>query len=205
MRTKILLSALFSIAIFGSTSCSKEDTTEPQATPPTETYINAISKTTWHYFSFSQNKVVGTGQESATDNAAWAARKDWDMAINRYLIRTNSGAASSSAAQGGVFTSQAATDFNSIATLPTEAAFATDQAVTSEGMTGATTTVKSQATVIVFKTNEDGSSIMPPVYLRAPVYIFRTADGENHYKVQFTQYQDQNKVTGHVKFYSAKI
>ena len=72
-------------------------------------------------------------------------------------------------------------------------------------MGGKTTMVKSNATVILFKKNNDGSMIMPPVYLQAPVYIFRTADGKDYYKLQFTQYQNENKVTGHVKFYSAKI
>ena len=43
------------------------------------------------------------------------------------------------------------------------------------------------------------------VYLKAPVYVFRTADGGSAYKVEFTQYQNEDKVTGHVKFRFAKI
>ena len=53
--------------------------------------------------------------------------------------------------------------------------------------------------------NEDGSLVMPPVYLKAPVYIFRTADGARCFKVEFTQYQDEDKVSGHVKFNYAQI
>lgn len=206
MRLKTILPALFSIAILGFTSCSKDNSVEQ---PPAETkqvYIDATSKTTWHYFSLSQNKVVGTGEEHATDNATWSARQDWDIAVNRYTVRTNSGASSSIKAEGGVHTLPATTSFSSVATLPSGAAFVADKPITSEGMGGATTTVvKSEASVILFKTNADGSMIMPPVYLQAPVYIFRTAHGTDHYKVQFTQYQNENKVTGHVKFYSAKI
>lgn len=205
MRTKIFLSALFSMVILGFSSCSKDDSTEQPPVESKEAYINATSKTTWHYFSLAENKVVGTGEENATDNAAWAARKDWDVAVNRYLVRTNSGAATSVSAQGGVYTFGASTTFNSVTVIPDGATFAADKAVTSEGMGGSTTVVQSVAAVILFKKNEDGSTIMPPVYLQAPVYIFRTADGTEHYKVQFTQYQDENKVTGHVKFYSAKI
>lgn len=205
MRTKIFLSALFSMVILGFSSCSKDDSTEQPPVESKEAYINATSKTTWHYFSLAENKVVGTGEENATDNAAWAARKDWDVAVNRYLVRTNSGAATSVSAQGGVYTFGASTTFNSVTAIPDGATFAADKAVTSEGMGGSTTVVQSVAAVILFKKNEDGSTIMPPVYLQAPVYIFRTADGTEHYKVQFTQYQDENKVTGHVKFYSAKI
>lgn len=206
MRTKISLSALFAVAILGLTSCSNDNSTELPPVETKEAYINATSKTTWYYFSLAENKVIGTGEENTTDNATWAARKDWDVAVNRYLIRTNSGAATSASAQGGVYTFGASTTFNSVTTVPAGASFVTDKAISSEGMGGATTTtVKSEATVIVFKTNEDGSMIMPPVYLQAPVYIFRTANGKENYKIQFTQYQDENKVTGHVKFYSAKI
>lgn len=205
MRTKIFLSALSLMVILGFSSCSKDDSTELPSAETKEAYINATSKTTWHYFSLAENKVVGTGEENTTDNAAWAARKDWDVAVNRYLVRTNSGAATSVSAQGGVYTFEASTTFNSVTAIPDGATFAADKAVTSEGMGGSTTVVQSVAAVILFKKNEDGSTIMPPVYLQAPVYIFRTADGTEHYKVQFTQYQDENKVTGHVKFYSAKI
>lgn len=205
MRTKIFLSALFYMLILGFTSCSKDDSTEQPQTETKEAYIDATSKTTWHYFSLAKNQVVGTGEENDTDNAAWAARKDWDVAVNRYLVRTNSGAATSVSAQGGVYIFEASATFNSVTAVPSGATFVADKSITSEGMGGTTTMVKSEATVILFKTNEDGSSIMPPVYLQAPVYIFRTADGKDNYKLQFTQYQDKNKATGHVKFYSAKI
>lgn len=202
---KALLLTL-SIAIIGFTSCSKGNSSEQPSAETQEAYIDATSKTTWHYFSLSDNKVVGSGEENEADNQKWAARSDWDIAVNRYTIRTNSGAATSTGAKGGVYTFGATTSFNSVTTIPTGAAFVEDKAVTSEGMGGVTTTtVKSEATVIILKKNEDGSTMMPPVYLQAPVYIFRTADGNSYFKVQFTQYQDDNKVTGHVRFYSAQI
>lgn len=191
--------------LFGFTSCSKDD---PSPIPPVQTneaYIDATSKTTWHYFNLAKNKIVGTGEENKTDNGKWAERKDWDIAVNRYMIRTNSGAATSVAALGGVYTYDATTDFNAINTIPANVEFTADEAVTSEGMNGTTTMVKSKATVILFKKNPDGSMIMPPVYLQAPVYLFRTADGKEHYKVKFTQYQNEDKKTGHVKFYSSKL
>lgn len=205
MRTKTFLTTLLSIVILSFTSCSKNG---PDEQPPAETneaYIDATSKTTWSYFSLSQNKVIGTGEENEKDNLKWAARKDWDLAVNRYSIRTNSGAATSAGALGGVYTFDAAVSFGAVKTVPSGIIFTADKAVTSEGMGGVTTIVKSDATVILFKKNDDGSLVMPPVYLQAPVYIFRTVDGNHYYKVQFTQYQDENKVTGHVKFYSAHI
>lgn len=194
-----------SVIILGFISCSKSNSDEQPLAETKEAYIDATSKTSWHYFSLSQNKVVGTGEESEVDNQQWAARNDWDLAVNRYSIRTNSGAATSIEAKGGVYRFSTSTTFNSVTELPSDITFSPDKEVTSEGMGGTTVTVKSDATIIVFKTNEDGSMVMPPVYLQAPVYIFRTADGKDHYKVQFTQYQDENKVAGHVKFYLSQI
>lgn len=199
---KVFLGLL--LAIMGFTSCEKESgetTTETK-----EVYINATSSTTWNYYSFSTDKIVGTGAETTEDNAKWFARTDWDIAVNKYNVRTNSGAATTAGATGGAYTCAASVEFNSLTALPAEAQFVADKAVTSSGMAGSvTTTIRSEASVILFKTNEDGSMIMPPVYLQAPVYIFRTAGGSEYFKVQFTQYLDDNKVSGHVKFYSAQI
>ena len=52
----------------------------------------------------ARTDVNGTGAESEADNAAWAARTDWDLAVCRYNIRTNSGTSSSTGANGGVYT-----------------------------------------------------------------------------------------------------
>lgn len=165
--------------------------------------MDATSKTTWTYFSLSKGEVIGTGAESEADNAAWAARTDWDLAVCRYNIRTNSGTSSSTGANGGVYTSTMT--FEGLSSIPADAAFEADKLVTSSGMGGEKTVSESSATVITFKTNADGSKVMPPVYLKAPVYVFRTADGGSAYKVEFTQYQNEDKVTGHVKFRFAKI
>ena len=77
-------------------SCTKQG--NPSADPAKEGYVDATSKTTWTYFSLSKGEVIGTGAESEADNAAWAARTDWDLAVCRYNIRTNSGTSSSTGA-----------------------------------------------------------------------------------------------------------
>ena len=198
MKKSILLIAA---AVLAFAACNKNE--EPFSREAQEAYIDATSKTTWTYFSLSAGEVVGTGEENETDNAAWAARTDWDFAVCRYNVRTNSGKATSVGAKGGVYTSSET--FAALTSLPQDATFVADDVVTSRGMSGETSVVESLATVITFMTNEDGSKVMPPVYLKAPVYVFRTADGEKCYKVEFTQYQDENKVTGHVKFNFARL
>lgn len=200
MKNSIILTLIAAVATLTFAACEKENKTSVKAE---EAYIDATSKTTWTYFSLSEGKTVGTGEENDTDNAAWAARTDWDLAVCRYNVRTNSGAATSVNAKGGVYVSDKS--FSELKSVPKDAIFSEDEVVTSTGMGGTTAVVQSIATVIEFMTNEDGSKVMPPVYLKAPVYIFRTAGGSAYYKVEFTQYQDENKVTGHVRFNFAKL
>jgi len=194
------------IVLISLFSCSKEYDSTQNSGETKETYIDASSKTTWNYYSLSEKKIVGTGEENDEDNESWSKRSDWDFAVRRYLIRTNSGASTSISSQGGVYTFNSSISFSSVSKVPENATFVADKLIATEEMNGTTTnTVKSETTVIVFKKNEDGSLVMPPLYLKAPVYIFRTANGEKYYKVQFTQYQNENSVTGHVKFYSEEI
>ncbi len=196
-----LAAALFA---FSFSSCSNND----DPTPPGETtegYINANSSTIWQYYSFAKNEVVGSAEGNETNDALWAARKDWDIAIRRLYIRTNGGTSTSVNAQGGVYTFDANTGFGSIANVPSSAAFVLDAVVTYAGMGGDVTTSQSKAQVVEMKKNDDGSTIMPPVYLKKPVYIFRTADGNNYYKVEFTQYVNESAALGHVKFNMAQI
>jgi hypothetical protein len=203
---KVFIILTMSVLTLSFASCSKDDDEKiPQAGETKESYIDASSQTAWNYFSFAENKIVGSAEESDENNATWGARKDWDIAIRRYNIRTNSGAFTTAGASGGVYTLDAATTYASIQQVPANAVFEIDQAITSQGMGGTTTIVRSTAQVIVFKANEDGSLIMPPVYLPAPVYIFRSADGNSFYKVLFTQYLNEASVAGHVTFDHANI
>lgn len=201
---------ILSMALFAFTACSNDDNTPAGGNenngPTQEAYVDASAKKEWNYFSFKEQKFIGKGAENEADNAQWAARTDWDMAISRYEIRTNSGEATSADAKGGVYTCAESVKFDGINSLPSGITFEADKTVTSEGMGNTVNSVvKSTATVIRFKTNADGSLVMPPVFLKAPVYLFRTADGEGVYKVDFTQYKNENGDSGHVKFFYAQI
>lgn len=205
MKTKFICFMMLTASILSFVSCSKDDDNPVPVNETKESYIDATSKTMWTYFSLKENKIVGTGEENESDNAAWAARKDWDIAICRYNVRTNSGKATHVGAQGGVYTCNASISFSSLSSVPEGATFMTDEIVTSKGMGGITSIVKSTATVITFQMKEDGSLVMPPVYQKSPIYIFRSADGQHGYKVSFTQYLNEEKVAGHVKFYSSQL
>jgi hypothetical protein len=198
---KKLLYLFIAISFIAYTSCKDDDDTPTGAGETLSQYIDASSKTTWHYFSFKNGVEVGTGEETVTDNTTWFARTDWDIAICRYYIRTNSGAATSVGSQGGVFTCDENVNFTSLEVVPDGAVVVGDKAVTITGHGGTSSeVVESTAQVIQFKLDEDGSMVMPPVYLQSPVYIFKTADGKETYKVNFTQYVNEEGTTGHVKF-----
>lgn len=187
--------AVVLLGLLAMTACKDKPKNEVQGAA-----IEAVERDTWHYFSFTTGAEVGTGMETADDNALWFARTDWDMAVNRYSIRTNSGEATSAGGQGGVYTFGDNVAFDAAA-LPSGAVFATDKAVKEESMgVDSITTIKSEATVVRFKTNAAGEMIMPPQFLKAPVYAFRTADGLGYYKVEFTQYQNDAGESGHVRF-----
>ena len=194
-KTIILL--ICAAAALSIAACSKQEADKTSGEAK-EASIDATSKTTWSYYSLVDAKIAGTGEETEADNGAWAARTDWDIAVCRYNVRTNSGAATSVGAKGGVYVSSES--FDALKKLPEGIKFEEDVVVTSTGMGGTTSVVHSTATVIEFQRNEDGSMVMPPVYLKAPVYIFRSADGKKCFKLEFTQYQDENKESGHVKF-----
>jgi len=208
-RILFLATALAALA-----SCDEGGTpSTPEIT--TETYIDATSKTAWHYYSFAADKVIGSADESAENNAAWGARTDWDIAIQRYNVRTNSGAFTTKGAQGGVciFDTNKADTYGNITPSTTFAAvqsakgltFAADKAVVVEGHGGSSTSVVMSAAVAVQLWRNASGPVMPPDYKPAPVCVFRTADGKGYYKVQFTQYINDEGKTGHVKFKAAKI
>ena len=206
---KKLFLFLFALAgVLAFTSCSDDDDENNGGAPAgavKQVYVDASDKNQWSYYSLANNQLVGTGAETAEDNAKWGARKDWDIAISRYMVRTNSGDFTKAGAKGGVYTCAESVTFAGLTELPANVQFEADKTITSQGMGGETTVVKSSATVIQFKKNADGSLIMPPVYLKSPIYIFHAAEGNACYKLEFTHYKNEDGVSGHVRFNFAQL
>lgn len=200
----LLLAVSISVVMFAS--CKKDNKeNKPPVGDTKEAYIDASSAATWHYFSFANNKIEGSAEESEENDAIWKGNRNWDIAVKRYHIRTNSGEFTTTGASGGVYTFDENTTFESVLKVPANASFAIDKMKEISGMGGVTRIILSDAQVIKFKVNEDGSLVMPPVYLPTPVYIFRSADGTKYYKLLFTQYKNEEGKTGHVKFKFSEI
>lgn len=201
---KKLLYLFVAILFIAFTACDDDDDEPRGAGKTLSKYIEATSSSTWHYFSFKDTTVVGSGAETEADNAAWFARTDWDIAIRKYHVRTNSRGATSVGSQGGVFTCPENVSYAALETVPDTAVFAADKMIPVAGHGGTSDVMKSTAQVIQFKMEWDTETetwkkVMPPVYLQSPVYIFKTADGKDTYKLNFTQYEKEG-TSGHVKF-----
>lgn len=221
MKKQFLFLAIIIVAL---SSCNKEkNDPQPPIGESKVAIVDATSKTAWNYYSFAQNKIIGSAEESLENSATWGARKDWDIALRQFNIRTNSGEFTTVGGKGGVFIFKTAiadggiyyydekNPFSSLLKMPTGIEFVQDKAVTYETHGGGfVTTIQSHATVFSFRLRwndktKDWELEMPPVYLKAPLSIFRSADGEKCYKVEFTQYKDENNVSGRVIFNYAQI
>lgn len=214
------------IAVMALSACSKEEPDpKPVVGETKEVQIDATSNTAWHYFAFAENKIVGSEEESVDNNAKWGARKDWDVAFCKYHIRTNSGAFTKANAQGGVYIfktkemeghvyvyDDANSSYEKINSVPAGITFATDTEKEFKQMGGIILKrIQSEASSVTFKMKlmdkekDIWGKEMPPVYLKAPLCLFRSADGKKVYKVHFKEYLNADAVSGHITLRYAEI
>lgn len=182
MKRTILLmaAALVSCTLF-LTSCDDDDKNDNAPATGSEIEINVASSWgTWNYFSFSDGKIVGTGDASAESDAEWKARVDWDIAFTRLYARTNSG--TSGNGSGGVVEIEAgnadkAAVFANLVTAPTSGYLVDEKAELMIGMgspTGPTYYDGSTSATINDWLAMDGMSIN----VTPKVFAVKTATGD---------------------------
>ena len=203
MKNKICL-ALFAGALL-FTSCDRNnDNVEEQIIKP---LVNAkqatvdASKGQWKYFSFTTGKEVEVKDPMASS--------DWDIAFNRFYVKTNSGV--SGKGKGGAFVATS-DDFFAVGVAPKEGYLADDQSKVekvgwpsqdmqmefnsrvSGGMKGVNLTG--------YVTYDPGrrSQGKSPYEMTKRVYIVKTADGSKYVKIQFKDYLNEKNMGGHPKF-----
>ncbi len=197
--------AFFSIALAALTvaSCSRDndDSTptqnQEQTNPNLKTVANLdasnMSPTAWTYFSFE------TGQQVEVTNPE--TELTWDIAFNRYNIRTNSG--TSGAGQVGVFNTLN-TNFNAVTEIPSTASYTPDSIVEMQSISG---TVRKSLNPVITGTVMDNNSTgwynytnMGDYTLSQNVYIVKTLSGK-FVKLQLTSYKNSvNNTTGFITF-----
>lgn len=213
MNKTLLLSAIFAAAMFAS--CSKSDDGPKAPGDTKQIYVDDSNSaaSSWHYISLAAGVELGKELKSEDGTAKWDERKDWDIAINRYNVRTNSGVCTSVGALGGTYAFDMDVKLADVSAVPAAAVFVVDEEVDEEVMTGmgpngpitAIIQVKRSPVAAVVKYVPPGSGGSTMQYLEMPVYIFRSADGSKYYKVKFTDYLNDEGKSGHIKFSYAQI
>lgn len=205
MNKKICLALLAGAMVFAS--CSRdsdtvvEDVLQIMASEDAKiiTDLDATSQTEWTYFSFSKGEVV-----SVTD-----AQNDlsWDVAFNRYHIRTNGG--TSGGGKGEVARLEEKT-FDNVRELDLNLVYVKDELYTPATRPGATAVEISRNQLISgdIGTETGWWSYTPPVagsntphfVVNNWIYIIKDANG-NPYKIQLTSYNNsQTGVSGFITF-----
>jgi len=168
-------------------ACDKEDTNTPINSQTTE--VNATNANTWKYFSFDKNDTV-----SIVDPAN---SLEWDIAFQRYRIRTNSGLAGNGlwGAANSYSTGQAG--FDALKTVSDTSTFVVDTLVDIAVQMGFDTYIINPVlyTWFTLEFAAQGTQIVPTDY----IYIVRTATGK-YAKVWFKSYYSATNASGYMNF-----
>lgn len=145
----------------------------------------------WIYYSLSQGKEVEVNEDShATDLS-------WDLAFNRYNIRTNSG--TSGNGHGGAYdTGQ--TNFDAVLSVPSGAKFTVDvnDSITASFTGSGITQIASSLSPVL--ADAIAFAGPPPSYTpNNHVYIVRTADGR-YAKLQVLGFYNDEGQSGYMNF-----
>ena len=184
MKKIVYSSALLFVLLIG---CKKEKTGLPIQSQTFE--INSTGLTTWKYFSFALNDTI-----TVTDPAT---SSDWDLAFQRYRIRTNGG--KSGNGMGSVANSyqKCQTGFDALKLVSDTATFAADDSVKIAIQQGYATYVVNPEiyTWFTIELATQGTQIVPSDY----IYIVKTGIGK-YAKVWFKSYYSATNVSGYVSF-----
>jgi hypothetical protein len=178
-----------SIAVIGLlASCNKTDNNPPIQVQQFE--INSTSSTLWKYFSFAKNDTI-TVADPATST-------EWDLAFQRYRIRTNSSL--TGAGQGSAANSyqKLQAGFDAVKSVPDTTTFTPDESIQIAVQQGYATYVVNPELYTWFTLElggANGTQIVPTDY----VYIVKTATGK-YAKVWFKSYYNNSNLSGYVTF-----
>ena len=189
MKWACLLFALAAVACYDDKKKGPAGgTTEGERT---RTFVSGDYASGWKYFSFKKGDFIET---PAKPNESL----DWDVAFNRYYVKTNSG--TSGKGKGGCIDSEEK-NFDAV-TADKNAAFTVD-----DSLNIMTTMGKNGKDSFNPEIECEGSNSWAWYqykegvwYYNHNVFIFRSADGQNCAKVIFDTYKDQMGNSGHITF-----
>lgn len=181
-----------------STSCSKQPAGGGNSGAVNETMLSRKTEygNDWIYFSLSQGKEVDVKEEDHYEST------EWDLAFNRYNVRTNSG--KSGKGQGGAARTDY-TEFSQCKEVPEDAQFVTDDTytITAPGTGFPPPTMESTANELL--SNAIRFAGPPPTYTpEENVYIVRAADGAM-YRFKALSFYDKEGNSGYYTFSYEKM
>lgn len=184
MKKNVFLS-VFIIASF--LACKKEATSTPIQAQTFE--INSTGSTTWKYFSFATNDTI-----TVTDPANSTA---WDMAFQRYRIKTNGGLSGSGSGSAANSYQKGQTGFDNLKVVADTTTFALDASIDIAVQQGYATYVVNPLlyTWFTLEFATQGTQIVPSDY----IYIVKTGTGK-YAKVWFKSYYSATNLSGYVTF-----
>jgi hypothetical protein len=182
MKTKIILSLLL-VTLFSA--CKKEDTNPAIQSRTFE--INSSSSIAWKYFSFEKNDTV-----IITDPAA---STDWDLAFQRYRIKTNGGLSGSAMGSAANSYKKGQAGFDALTSVSDTASFTDDGSIQIAVQQGFATYIVNPElyTWFAIELAALGTQIVPSDF----VYLVKTATGK-YAKVWFKSYYSATNLSGHV-------
>lgn len=187
------------LAMFAFSSCSDDDddAKSDAGKPESKEHRVTLSRKTeygndWIYFSLSQGKELqGIDEGNRVDN------NSWDLAFNRYNVRTNSGK-SGNALGGAMDTGK--TEMSEVTEVPADATFAVDEMgkITSRFTGSGVEEIDSPLNKVLAEAIHFQGP--PPSYTpNNHVYIVKTADGK-YAKIKIENFYNDEGKSGFVTF-----
>jgi hypothetical protein len=182
MKTKIFLALILVSFLSG---CKKEDSNPVIESRTFE--INSSSSTAWKYFSFEKNDTI-TVNDPATST-------EWDLAFQRYRIKTNGGQSGSAMGSAANSYRKGQDGFDALTSVPDTSSFTDDATIQIAVQQGYANYVLNPElyTWFAIELAAQGTQIVPSDY----IYIVKTASGK-YAKVWFKSYYSTSNVSGHV-------
>ena len=168
-------------------ACKKESNMQPVQAQTFE--VNSTNSTQWKYFSFATNDTV-----SVADPANSTA---WDLAFQRYRIRTNGGLSGNGAGSAANSYLKGQTGFDALSIVPDTATFVKDASISIAVQQGYATYIVNPKIYDWFSLefSAEGTQIIPTDY----IFVVKTATGK-YAKVWFKSYYSAENVSGYVTF-----
>jgi hypothetical protein len=184
MKKIIFLSAIIVLSL---SACKKDNSNPPIQAQTFE--INSTGSTTWKYFSFASNDTV-----TIADPASSSA---WDLAFQRYRIKTNGGLSGSGSGSAANSYQKGQTGFDALKVVPDTTTFAQDASISIAVQQGYATYVVNPSLYTWFSLEfaTQGTQIVPTDY----IYIVKTGTGK-YVKIWFKSYYSTTNLSGYVTF-----